>query len=278
MRIRGPKNLWVDGREFYIDEKSLTLRSARPISFRWEGHSGHASGGIEIQLAGDTHNPGLVDISDIRSVQLRGRVTCDLHFPARRVGDEAVNLEVTAANGFEFDLHSGLGTFFGYPNRRYDRENQVLVKRRTAGESDLLQCAQLNVEFHPEISPETGLPVKSRRRLARVMAQGSADRPVVYVSPEHQIGATMSRLEYFVAERRLEMSMAGATSDGRPLPVKVWQTDPTNSADSMTSTHAGRMLELYPSAQVSRDSAKAPRATIRILHGEGSAVERKTLN
>ena len=220
--IRGPQRLQITGRKFSVSEDSLKLWSSQPVEFRWDGHSGRAASGVEIIMHTPTDGKsGLMSASDVSEIRLVGRVTCHLHFPARRRGDEDVELQISSANGFEFDVDTKIGTFLGFRNRSLDPENQVLVRRPAkSGLSDRLVCSQLTTIMRPEVDAVTGEVSNRRLHLEQVVAEGER---VVFHSQEHELVAVMSELRYSVDQRQLDLRNLLRDSQDRVLPVRVTQ-------------------------------------------------------
>ncbi len=247
--IQGPKELYITGHEFYVDEASMKLRSRYPVTFTFDGHSGHAKDGVEIELDGTPdNNRGLMSISGIKLMRLNGSVDCDLSFDGRHT-QAPTYFRIQAPNGFEFDPRTNIGTFRGKFGGGDFRRTDVLVTRLTSGRPDQMWCSELTVEFHPEIDPETGKAKDSRLRLGRFTALGSASRPINYVSPEHDVRARMVRLNYLVGARRLDMF--GSLQDGR------------SSADDKKQL-----------VQIIQQDAELHVPHLRILHGDGTGIER----
>ena len=199
-----------------------TLWSSQPVEFRWNGHSGRAASGVEIIMhppqEGDS---GLMSVSDVSEIRLLGRVTCHLHFPAKRRGDEDVELQISSANGFDFDLDTKIGTFFGFRNRSLDPENQVLVRRPTGNnQADRLVCSQLTTVLRPEVDPQSGEVSSNRLSLEQIVAEGER---VVFHSQKHDLVAVMSELRYSIDQRQLDMRNLLRDERDRILPVRLTQ-------------------------------------------------------
>ncbi|MEZ6060780.1 MAG: hypothetical protein R3C19_10485 [Planctomycetaceae bacterium] len=226
VRIRGPRNLRIDGDTFSVSENSLTLSSSHPVSFGWEDHTGEASKGVDIALrASRDEDGGLMSVSDVSEVRLNGRVTCQILIRARRADEEDIRLEVTAADGFKYHVDSRIGTFHGLHKRSqssaFRLQDQVLVTRFAKdGTKDQLVCSQLELDFRPEVSPVTGVEISNRLRLERVVAAGEQ---VVFYSQAQNLTAKMSELTYLVDERRVLMRNTNRDPGDRPLPVEVSQ-------------------------------------------------------
>ncbi len=254
--ITGPKNLKISGREFFVSETDMRLWSREPVEFRWEGHTGTADRGVDIQLLSDSPDErGLTSVTGIGLITLNGPVLCHLRFPAERHGQD-VHLDVRAASHFEFELQDNRGTFYGLTNRPYEKKHQVLVTRLTDTEPDRLLCPELTVEFHPEIDPDTGMARDRRLRLGRIIAVGQKKRLVAFHAAAHNLIAQMGRLTYEVSARQLDLyGLASSATSGMRLNesdlVSVRQRDPESGTD--------RIL-LVPH--------------LRLVHSDNSTVER----
>jgi hypothetical protein len=246
--IQGPKGLHITGNDFNMTEESMKMTSRKLVNFHWDGHSGYAEGGVEIALDRDSGNgKGLTSVGDIQLVTLNGPVHCDLNFLQRR-NQDLTHLEIDAPARFEFDLTTNVGTFFGKLGKGKSHQNDVLVKRSTAGTPDRLYCPQLVVEFHPEIVPDTGKAKEGRFRLGKVSARGMSGRIVVYQSDENDIKAGMMQLDYLVGARQLDMFgslQTGGNAAEKPLRIAIQQN--------------GRSMRV---------------AHLRVLHGAQNEIER----
>ena len=228
VRVRGPRNLRIDGDTFSISEDSLTLTSSHPVKFGWEDHIGEAASGVEIVM----HTPqeglqrdGLLSVSDVSEVRLNGRVSCNMVFRARRADEEDIRIRVTAADGFKFDVDTRIATFYGLHKRSQSSggrpQDQVHVTRFASdGTKDQLVCSQLKMVFRPEVSAVTGEVQPGRLRLEHVIAEGEQ---VVFQSEAHGVTAWMTELAYFVDERRIQMRNTNRNAEDRPLPVAIKQ-------------------------------------------------------
>ena len=239
VRILGPKNLSIEGHVFYIDEKSMRLRSWNPVSFAFENHKGHAKGGIELILEHEPNtDDGLVAITGVKTFRLNGRVDCDLYFPARRRNEEAIQLEIVAADGFEYQMATSTGTFHGFPNRKNEPETQVFVRRITTGRPEVLICRRLEIEFYREISPDTGQPDGNRMRPGKLSAWGRRGHPALYRSPDQDVTARMGRLHYSVGERRLDLYGSDGSIVDQPHLVQIRQGNRDLAVPHLRVIHA----------------------------------------
>lgn len=221
--IRGPDGLSINGRNFYISENSMMIWSSQPVTFTWESHTGRAEGGVEIQLlsAADTAG-GLMSVSDIQSLRLNGRVTCDLVLPDRDRAREPTRLNINAARGFEFSVATRTAMFFGYEDREAIPENQILVQRpNTDGTTDKLVCTQLTLQMRPRANKRAAEQARARQvELHSILAEGSR---VVVRLEQHNVTATMTSLRYTIDESLLELWHNKSDANGRPFPVQIRQ-------------------------------------------------------
>lgn len=228
VRIEGPQGLRIEGRTFYFEEESLRIWSSEPVRFGWERHTGTAEGGVEIELSGAA-NPqegGLMSVSDIRRIRLLGRVNCSLQFTEQDSSDRPVQLQVSAANGFEYYVPTLECTFTGFVDRELRPDNQVLVEQpQEDGSRDRLFCSRLLLQLRRRERDPDKQGGSQQLAAVSIAADG---RRVLFRSEYRQITAAMSRLVYQIEERRLDLT-------GRPL-------SPAGPAAPVTVEHAGRRL------------------------------------
>ena len=228
VRIEGPQGLRIEGRTFYFEEDSLRIWSSEPVRFGWEQHTGTAEGGVEIELAGaaDPQQGGLMSVSDIRRIRLLGRVNCSLQFAEKDAADRPVQLQVSAANGFEYYVPTLECTFTGFVDRELRPDNQVLVEQpQEDGSRDRLFCSRLVLQMRRQ---ERDPGAEGRSQQLAAVSIAADGRSVLFRSESRQITASMSRLVYRIDERRLDLA-------GRPV-------SPAGPAVSVVVEHLGRRL------------------------------------
>ena len=228
VRIEGPQGLRIEGRTFYFEEDSLRIWSSEPVRFGWEQHTGTAEGGVEIELAGaaDPQQGGLMSVSDIRRIRLLGRVNCSLQFAEKDAADRPVQLQVSAANGFEYYVPTLECTFTGFVDRELRPDNQVLVEQpQEDGTRDRLFCSRLVLQMRRK---ERDPGAEGRAQQLAAVSIAADGRSVLFRSELRQITASMSRLVYRIDERRLDLA-------GRPV-------SPAGPAVSVVVEHLGRRL------------------------------------
>ena len=228
VRIEGPQGLRIEGRTFYFEEDSLRIWSSEPVRFGWEQHTGTAEGGVEIELAGaaDPQQGGLMSVSDIRRIRLLGRVNCSLQFAEKDAADRPVQLQVSAANGFEYYVPTLECTFTGFVDRELRPDNQVLVEQpQEDGTRDRLFCSRLVLQMRRQ---ERDPGAEGRAQQLAAVSIAADGRSVLFRSESRQITASMSRLVYRIDERRLDLA-------GRPV-------SPAGPAVSVVVEHLGRRL------------------------------------
>lgn len=228
VRIEGPQGLRIEGRTFYFEEDSLRIWSSEPVRFGWEQHTGTAEGGVEIELAGaaDPQQGGLMSVSDIRRIRLLGRVNCSLQFAEKDAADRPVQLQVSAANGFEYYVPTLECTFTGFVDRELRPDNQVLVEQpQEDGTRDRLFCSRLVLQMRRK---ERDPGAEGRAQQLAAVSIAADGRSVLFRSESRQITASMSRLVYRIDERRLDLA-------GRPV-------SPAGPAVSVVVEHLGRRL------------------------------------
>ncbi|MEZ6041394.1 MAG: hypothetical protein R3C20_12880 [Planctomycetaceae bacterium] len=234
VRIEGPDGLQIKGRNFHISDKSMKIWSGSPVDLVWQTHTARAEGGVEIKLlTSGNEDQGLMAISDIQSVHMNGRVTCNVLIPDRNRKREATHLTINAARGFHFDVQTLTSTFFGYEDEKPRPDRQILIERPlTNGFVDKLLCTQLTLQLRPRISSDAGNshvalnaesdgPQRPKQvELHSIRAEGS--RVVVYME-EQQLTGTMTDIRYIVDRRMLECWSNKQDANGNPFPIRLIQ-------------------------------------------------------
>jgi lipopolysaccharide export system protein LptA len=238
VRITGPDNLRIDGQTFYISDDAMKVWSRHPVMFAWETHSGIADGGVEIELLAspDSTSAGLMAITDVRKILLLGRIKCDLRFQDDDPDREPVELSINAANGFEFFVPTMQATFYGFLDRKLEKDNQILIQRPAPdGNLDRLFCSKLVLQLQPKIqSPDARKKQSNQMKLAKITAEGQR---VVFYSQKEDIKATMSQLKYHIEERLLELLGRVATSSEAEKPVEIHQSGRQLTAGRVLVAH-----------------------------------------
>ncbi|MCH2210702.1 MAG: hypothetical protein MK110_05335 [Fuerstiella sp.] len=246
--IQGPKGLHITGHEFSVDEISMKLKSFNRVDFHWESHSGYADNGVEILLEPDSENAkGLTSVNTVTAVKMNGPVVCSLQFDEPR-NQNGTELEIVAPGSFVFDLRTNRGIFYGMRGGNDYRQTDVRVKRMTDGEPDRMYSPELHVAFYQNVLEDTGRANISRLHLGKVSARGVSKKIVRYYSTENDIKAGMMQLDYQVGARQLDMYGSLQSQD--------------------SSKRQQRKLSIQQNGRVLR----VPH--LRLLHGEGTGVER----
>jgi hypothetical protein len=219
VRIRGPDGLRIHGSNFHVSEQDMKMWSNQRVRFAWENHTGYAENGVEIKLLGSTDSEsGLVSVSDIQSVTLMGRVVCDVRLPQGK-GEPDIPIRINAANGFEYFVPTRTARFSGFPDRKLNLKNQIVVQRTTeSGSLDRLFCSQLTLYFQPRID-ESGTDDR-RMDIQRIDAEGAR---VVFYSPENELTAWMTNVRFNVSQRTLQMWNRGTGASAAAAAVRVLQ-------------------------------------------------------
>ena len=238
VRITGPDGLRIEGRTFSISDNALKLTTSQPVKFWWGPHRGIAHSGAEIDLlsSGEREKQGLMSISDVQRIRLLGRIDCDLFFQDEQSHSEAVQLKISAANGFEYFVPTHEATFFGFSDREIRKDNQILIERPTiSGGLDRLFCSKLTLQFQPAVIVAGEAKKRSTKlQLASIQAEGSK---VIFTSLEQNVTATMSRLKYHIEERVMELFGSVTASTGRPKPVRIYQNSSMLTASHVLAAH-----------------------------------------
>ncbi len=221
--IRGPDGLRITGRNFFVSESAMMIWTSHPVNFAWQNHTGRAQDGLEIRLLASPDNEdGLTSITDIQSIRLNGRVTCDLLLESRKRPQDQTRLNINAANGLVYNVATRTAVFSGYEDRKPIPENQILVQRpNEVGSIDKLICTQLTLQLKPRLNVSAVAKSGSQRmELHSILAEGSR---VVVRLEEHNVTATMTSLRYVIDQSMLELWHNKADDSGRPYPVEIRQ-------------------------------------------------------
>lgn len=229
VQIRGPDGLSITARTFHLSEDSMMLWSSEPVQFAWQGHTGSAESGIEIHFNGDPAE-GLMKVTDIRRINLLGRVICNIDMPGRRLGDEDLKVRVLARQGFEFDLLTRTATFQGSSatadrrsgtGRQLKPSEEVWVQRRNPDDTlDQLVCPELKLQFRNRLDPESATQKSNSLQIEHVTAWGER---VVFHSQKQNVLVIANDLQYAVDLRRLDIRNTQMNSQGQPSLVEVRQ-------------------------------------------------------
>ncbi|MEO2019392.1 MAG: hypothetical protein ABGZ53_34080 [Fuerstiella sp.] len=230
VRLRGPRGLKISVPTLHLSEDSMKLWSSDRVDFAWEGHTGHASSGIDIYLQSDSGD-GLANVTNISEIVLNGRVDCDFSLPGQRAGDEELKLKISAAKGFKYDFTTMTGVFQGISahsetqsstsDRPIKRDEEVWVRRFNADSTvDQMVCPELKLQFRNEFPNESGMPADDRLHLENMTAWG---KQVAFYSQEHNLTVLANNLHYAVDRRLIEISNTKVDHTGRQYFVDVRQ-------------------------------------------------------
>ncbi|MGE5193822.1 MAG: hypothetical protein ACM3U2_15100 [Deltaproteobacteria bacterium] len=213
VRIRGPEDLAIDGKDFNFAEKATRVWSDHSVRFQRGPHTGRGLG-LELDLipapgAPDDEKPA---VSGVRTVRLRKDVEMELvsdsnppagrgEPPTAHAAKPDATVFINSDGNFEYDVEGHVATF---------RKN-VRVKRPTGGgESDRLNCETLTLIFEPPepapgeappaaaappAPPKEGFGVGKDLEFRRLRAEGQG-RQVTVVSQRSQMQAWMDELTY----------------------------------------------------------------------------------
>ena len=220
VRIRGPQDLAIDGKDFNFAEKATRVWSDHVVEFQRGLHTGRGLG-LELDLIPATGAPGddKPAVTGVRTVRLRKNVAMELvseskadgapEIPvASKSGKSDATVFINSEGNFEYDVEGHVATF---------RKN-VRVKRPTGGgESDQLKCELLTLVFEP-VQPAVaeGPPVAAAA--ASPPADGMSD-----------IG---KKLEF----RRLRAEGPQVTVESQRSRMQAWMNDLTYDAQARVIT------------------------------------------
>lgn len=224
-RIQGADGLLISGGQFNVTEESMKIWSSQPVTMRWQQNHIRAESGIDIHLlsSGDS-SKGLQSVSDVQSLQLNGRVICNLQLPSKNKLEALIPLDIEAPNGFEYQVQTRIASFFGIlSQKKQTLSQQIHVSRRSSGDMvDELYCSQLTLQLRPRASLNTARRQKTPRlEVASILAQGG---PVRFQSAEHDLTALARNLRYTIDTKTMELWNDGLSAEGRPFPVVIRQT------------------------------------------------------
>jgi len=232
VRIRGARNLQIEGRTFDFAEEALRLWSANPVEFVYGTHSGSGRG-LQIDflpLDGppDRDKPAVSGILSLTVLQ-RVDVRIDPEAMSKRLRkieagepastDTAQFVQVKSDGRFQFLPNSNLMTF----------ENNVRVIRPTGPETyDALTAPLLSLLFReplplegaPERAVDPNKPltwVPTSLEFYQLRAQGNEKKGVVLVSQRHEFRAETHELIYDGPQQRITLR--------DPQEVRVFQQE-----------------------------------------------------
>lgn len=166
VRIRGPKGLAVDGRDFNFSEGALRVWSDNLVNFAYAQHSGNGQG-LELDLIPEPGTPGKDKpaIAGVRTVRLRKDIVMDLAGEPRPGGRPSDTVHVTSAGRFEFSVESHVASF----------HDEVRVVHPTGKDQfDRLNCQTLTLIFEPEGSGDAA----GDQATAKAAADTSSSSPM----------------------------------------------------------------------------------------------------
>ena len=212
VRIEGPDNMLIIGRNFSVNESARRLWSDDIVQFRYGPHAGRGRG-VEIRLASEDVSDGVLAAESIRTIRIRQDVVLELlgegdvrtrSTPAKDI------IHVKSKGHLEFDLETNIATL--------DRDIEV---RKPTGPNanDTLKCDVLNIHFR---KVEKVGSKKDSQRLEPI--QLTANGSVELQSQENELFVTqVTDLNYLLEERVIELANTVEFPDGSGPPMKVAQ-------------------------------------------------------
>jgi hypothetical protein len=225
-RIRGADGLLIECGLCRISEDTMKIWSSQPVTIHWEGNQVRAESGVDIQLLGTTDGKkGLLAVSDIQSLRLNGRVTCELSIPEKDRSKPPTKLQISAPDGFEYHVQTRVANFFGTVNvKKTERKHQIHVQHpEPSGKSNHLFCSRLTLQLRPKVQLERQTKKRSSRlELASILAEGENVR---FLSEANNVVASTRNLRYTVDTKTLELWNGKFNEEGKPFPISVRQGD-----------------------------------------------------
>jgi hypothetical protein len=212
VRIEGPDNMLIIGRNFSVNESARRLWSEDIVQFRYGPHAGRGRG-VEIRLASGDMSDGALAAESIRTVRILEDVVLEL------LGEGDVRTRATPAKDIihvkskghlEFDLETNIATL----------ETDIEVRKPTSPTAnDTLKCDMLNIHFRKV--EEVGSK-KNSQRLEPI--QLTAKGGVELQSQENELFVTqVTDLNYLLEERVIELANSASFASGVGPPMKVAQ-------------------------------------------------------
>ena len=270
VRIRGPDNLAIDGKQFNFAEQALRIWSEHVVIFQQGPHKGRGHG-LELHLipAPETADKEKPAVSGIRTVRLRNDVQMTLvsesKSPDKPAEDEIVYVD--SEGSFNYDVEARLATF----------EKNVRVKRPTGkGQSDRLNCDLLTLLFEPKTSiagsalaaAGTELPPRQTETVPksetdsqfgnldfrRLRAEGQV---VTVASQRSEMQGRMNELTYDAKDRVIVLRDARQVSllqknNELLCPEITAGLDEKNQIERATCRGAGQLFQYAPQADSKR--------------------------
>ncbi|APZ93123.1 hypothetical protein [Fuerstiella marisgermanici] len=272
VQIRGPRGLEIKGGTFQLHEKPMHLSTGEQVSFRFDGHHGFATSGVDIYMNGTSTD--IETLSDLSKIHLLGRVRCNLVLRGRRPSDATQELHINAARGFVFDVPMKTGTFSGRSitggssssgtdaqKRPLVRTEEVWVKRiGPDGAVDELICPELMLKFRNEYDSHTGEAIADTLTLEHLQAWGP--RVEIY-SPERQLQILANDVRYSVDNRQIDIRNRN-NDGGNKQKYVILQQGSTAKANAKSTKPTGTAKLVVPH--------------LRMLHTHDGDVQRIECN
>ena len=219
VRIEGPDNLLIKGRNFYVDENSRRIWSDDVVQFRFEGSRGRGRG-VEIRLASGKFEAGALNAESVRSIRIREDIILELLRDGgmRTTKTKPTDLiHVRSRGHLEFDLETNIAML----------ETGIQVRQPTGpDEYDTLKCDLLSIQFDKQEREAVNVRRGSDRRRTETLkpVQLTAHGNIELQSMENQLLVTqITDLTYTLADRLIELSNAYVFPDGSGPTMKIVQ-------------------------------------------------------
>lgn len=217
VQLKGSDGLAIEGRQFVFDESAPSLISTNPVKFQYASHVGYGRN-LNVKLIPAEGPPGndRPHVYGVRTIRLGSGsnpetkklepVQLDIRMPQQ--GQQKL-VKVRCNGDLEYDVAAHTALF----------SQSVRAHSMTSSTGyDSLDCDKLWLHFVPAPSevaatapPDDGRPVEkppyqqveTNLIFNRMIAEGQT---VKIVSTERNLRATMARLVYSAAERRLQLT------------------------------------------------------------------------
>ena len=207
VRIEGPDDLLIVGRNFFVDESSKRIWSDDIVQFRYGPHRGKGRG-VEIRLGTTESGDGLLAAESIRTVRLREGVLLELLAEGKVRTPELKPtdlISVTSDGHLEFDLETNIATL----------ERNIEVQRPPGPKKeDTLRSDVLTIQFTRDDEDSGQL------KPTQLTAQGNVE---LQSMPNELLVTQVSDLSYLIDERVIEIANTLSFPDGGGPPLKIVQ-------------------------------------------------------
>lgn len=242
VRINGPQNLAVAGRNFVFDESTQLLQTFSPVKFRFQKNEGSATR-MDLKLIPAEGVPGVdrPHIAGVESVHLiagpnasdptHPDVQLRVHLPN---GEETIPINVSCTDELEYRFATNTAILSSY----------VRAWRGQGDTLEGLQCDQMTIQFKPK-----AVPGKS--------SQPSKDADFTGKPADFQMVNTDLEFSSFKAES-LNPDVSPVRVTSRPRDIKGWMSELTYDAGSRSISLSSVNSSKYVGMQLKNSTLVAP--------------------